>query len=163
MNKLPIYNAWNADRERIKELEQQLANSVQALSDQAFEYNRKTNALIKRHSEQLTRATGMPYATEGARAVALEKALDDKTKQLIAKNEQLANYKAESEELRKQIVMLREALEYFSPFDEMFEKAAIEALAATADLKDCILCDAEPAGWNDDALIGYPLYRARKT
>ena len=36
-----------------------------------------------------------------------------------------------------------------------------EQLAATADLKDCILCDAEPAGWNDDALIGYPLYRAR--
>ena len=29
------------------------------------------------------------------------------------------------------IVMLREALEYFSPFDEMLEKAAIEALAAT--------------------------------
>ena len=78
--------SWNA---AITDLQKQLANAVQMLSDQDFEYNRKTNDLIERHAQQLAakgaalaRATGMPYATEGARAVALEKKLVEAQKQI---------------------------------------------------------------------------------
>jgi hypothetical protein len=41
---------------KIIDLEQQLANAVQMLSDQDFEYNRKTNELIERHAQQLAEA-----------------------------------------------------------------------------------------------------------
>jgi hypothetical protein len=38
---------------RRKEVEQQLAEAVKMLSEQDFDYNRKTNAIIDRHSKQL--------------------------------------------------------------------------------------------------------------
>jgi hypothetical protein len=37
----------------IKRLTQQLADAVKMLSEQGYEYNRKTNAIIERHSHQL--------------------------------------------------------------------------------------------------------------
>jgi hypothetical protein len=37
----------------VEDFTKQLANAVQMLSDQDFEYNRKTNALIERHVQQL--------------------------------------------------------------------------------------------------------------
>jgi hypothetical protein len=40
-------------QKQLAEREKQLANAVKILSDQDFEYNRKTNALIKRHVKQL--------------------------------------------------------------------------------------------------------------
>jgi len=84
-------------------------------------------------------------------------------------------------EHKMQIVMLRDALEYIrdkcssDPHGWGAAKAK-EALAATADLKDCILCDAEPVGryegtnpesgeqavWIDCGIdAGTMLYRAR--
>ena len=45
---------YDAALDKIKSLRQQLAESVKIISEQDFEYNRKTNAMIKRHVKQLT-------------------------------------------------------------------------------------------------------------
>jgi hypothetical protein len=77
-------------------------------------------------------------------------------------------------EREKQIVLMRDALEYaWKPSYETNgitgARMANEALAATQDLSGLVLCDAEPVGyikegyyrsakWNEDG----PLYKARK-
>jgi len=101
--------------DRIEQLEQQLVAA---------------NAL-------LARATGMPYATEGARAVTLEKKLATVTNKLAAKD--------------KQIVMLRVALSEiaWSNDSKWQSDRATQALDATADLSGYILCDAKPVAWQD--------------
>jgi hypothetical protein len=70
-------------------------------------------------------------------------------------------------EREKQIVMLRTALvnahEFIGDDVESYEtaKQRIDALAATANLKGYILCDAKPDCWRNLPSGGYPLYKAR--
>jgi hypothetical protein len=62
--------------------------------------------------------------------------------------EQVAtSYKNENGKLRKQIVMLRNALSEYATDETKYGWTAIGALAATADLSGLILCNAEPVGY----------------
>jgi len=57
----------------------------------------------------------------------------------------------EYKELRRQIILLREVLEDIAGWDiPMASSHARDALAATDDLSNCILCDAEPVAWMMD-------------
>jgi len=69
----------------------------------------------------------------------------------------------------KQIVMLREfvkLLRDYIPASAIGNMTVQEALAATADLSDCILCDAEPYTystiWEDGEATTTPLYKAKE-
>jgi hypothetical protein len=92
---------------------------------------------------------------------------------------------AEAVRLRKQLVMLRDAIEEGLGTYHVPRTARImEALASTADLSGCILCDAEPRSylykhnsafgdgiiWSNrplhngrDALESLPLYKAKES
>ena len=50
----------------VKALRQRVKELLQMITDQDYEYNRKTNALIKRHADQLaTQAEQIKVAREG--------------------------------------------------------------------------------------------------
>jgi hypothetical protein len=78
--------------------------------------------------------------------------------------------------LQKQIVMLRELLNTVQERGDLYTSdlyAVRKALSATQDLKDCIICDAKPAGtflgcveegkaFQATHPNAYPLFQARK-
>jgi hypothetical protein len=91
-------------------------------------------------------------------------------------NEEYRLLEQQLAECKKQIVMLHEvvaevAASVQSPF---LRKLCVDALAATLDLKDCILCDAETVAWESREMLyppitkeqrrttDIPLYKARK-
>jgi hypothetical protein len=153
--------------EEYRLLEQKLADVVQMLSDQDFEYNRKTNALIERHAQQLAereKERRGVIAESKMHPSWLKKSKEELLDALRFQGATTAALLEETDSYRKQIVMLRDALEYanqelldFLPEEgKNYYKGSIigEALDATKDLSGLVLCDAEPAWYEITARDG---------
>ena len=138
---------WIDVEQFIDGVSQQLANAVQMLSDQDFEYNRMTNYLIERHAQQLSTKDGEIARYKASPTVEACRQMIEA--QAVKENEALHKQLAERE---KQIVLLREALKDLftatpngicvSGYSDRYVTS--KALAATDDLSGYILCYAEP-------------------
>ena len=120
-------NALRGYSDRAAELEQQLDNAVQMLSDQDFEYNRKTNDLIERHAQQLA----------------------ERDAEILRLRGEVFKRNAGILDAQKQNVMLRDALQQVVDIKafRVTTRLCKEALDATANLAGLILCDAKSAIW----------------
>lgn len=85
-------------------------------------------------------------AERDAEIIRLRAAVDLRDKTICANQTERNANAVKSAEKTKKIVLLREALETYREYTPEGTGVAEQALAATDDLKGCILCDAKPVG-----------------